>query len=202
MARLVDTYRDLYRGDLSAFHPVKGEKEILDGLEQNWKAASEESANNKWPPEQRAARRIWAGIGFLVFGCLHHFRETLETIKRFPQAATSLTCRYYVPAIDKLLPLPTNISSTGNLNAVLDWFQSNSVRLQWEESEGKFVHWQLVVLDPHGMRATPRTAIVDRLVGLSTRPGKAGLPVLVKNQASYKSVGTAVLAQVKYKARV
>lgn len=139
MNRPVDTYRDLYRTDLSVFRPVKGEKEILASLEENWKEASKKSVNIQWPLEERAARRIWAGVGFLVFGRLRYLMETFETIEQYPQAAKDVTCRYYVPAIDKLLPLPRNMSPISNPKAVLEWLKADFDRLQWSEKAGRFV---------------------------------------------------------------
>lgn len=140
MKRPVNVYREMLQEELSAFRPVASREEILDCLEKNRNEARSEVLQAGWPSDQRAARLIWAGIGFLAFGRLDRLEETLQTILAFPQSANYSACRYYVPAIERLLPLPSHLRLTDNPQGVLEWFRTHADQIQWDEELGKFVY--------------------------------------------------------------
>jgi len=124
--------------DVSGPHPATSE-EILVCLESYWTKAGEEYEESQWPAEQRAARKLWAGLGFLAFGRLDHLEETLKIIQAYPRAATSKASRYYVSALKKLLPLPEALSPTEQPADLLRWWSSVCHRLAWSEEAGQFV---------------------------------------------------------------
>ena len=140
MDRPADVFQEMLRQELSAFRPVVKRAEVLGCLEEYWNEAQNQSVPMRWPADQRAARAVWAGIGFLIFGRLDHLKDTLQTIVAFPQSANYSTCRYYVPAIEKLLPLPGHLRLADNPAAVLDWFQSHADQIQWNEELGQFTY--------------------------------------------------------------
>src|SRR4029078_6919579 len=119
--------------------PVVRRAEIVDCLENYWNEARSEAIPIQWPSDQRAARLIWAGVGFLAFGRLDYLKETLQTISAFPQSANYSTCRYYVLAIERLLPLPGHLHLADHPEGILDWFQSNADKLKWSEDLGRFI---------------------------------------------------------------
>jgi hypothetical protein len=84
MDRPADVFQEMLRQELSTFRPVVQRSEMLGCLEEYWNGAQSESVPMRWPADQRAARAIWAGIGFLVFGRLDHLEDTLQTIVASP----------------------------------------------------------------------------------------------------------------------
>src|SRR5580704_14776381 len=101
MKRPVDIYREMLNKEMSVVRPVTHQEQI-DCLEANWTEASDERQHLDWPAAQRAARRIWAGLGLLAFGRLEHLKDTVKAILDCPQAATYKICRYYISAAKKL----------------------------------------------------------------------------------------------------
>jgi len=138
MDRPADVFQEMLRQELSTFRPVVKRSDVLGCLQEFWDRAQSEAASLSWPADQRAARAIWAGIGFLVFGRLDHLEDTLLTIATFPQSAAYSTCRYYVPAIERLLPLPDHLRLANDPLGVLHWFQSHADEIQWDEEHGRF----------------------------------------------------------------
>jgi len=137
--------------DVSGPHPATSEQ-ILACLESSWTKAGEEHEESQWPADQRAARRLWAGLGFLAFGRLDHLEETLKIILANPRAATSKASRYYVSALQKLLPLPEGLSPAKQPADALRWWSSVCHRLVWSEEAGRFVE------APHTVAALPALA--------------------------------------------
>jgi hypothetical protein len=138
MTRPVDVYREMLQKDVSGPHPSSSE-EILACLESNWTKAGEEHEESQWPADQRAARKLWAGLGFLAFGRLDHLEETLQILQANPRAATSKASRYYVSALQKLLPIPEGLSPAEQPAVALRWWTSVRQRLVWSEEAGQFV---------------------------------------------------------------
>jgi hypothetical protein len=129
----------MLRKELSVFRPVADRVEILDCLESYWNEASKEDGRLQGPADQRAARRIWAGVGCLAFGRPEHLEDTLLTMMRFSGVAGYVACRYYTPGIQRLLPLPDDLSPVENPRAVLSWFRQNRDAIRWDEEAGMFV---------------------------------------------------------------
>ncbi len=138
MTRPVDVYREMLQKDVSGPHPAT-RAEILACLESYWAKTGEEHEDSQWPTEQRAARRLWAGLGFLAFGSLDHLEETLKVLQAYPRAATSKASRYYMSALRKLLPLPEGLSPAEQPAEVLRWWNSVRGTLAWSEDAGQFV---------------------------------------------------------------
>jgi hypothetical protein len=138
MTRPVEIYREMLEKGVSGPFPATSE-EILASLESYWTKVAEESEESQWPADQRAARRLWAGLGFLAFCRLDHLEETLKIIQAYPRAATSKASRYYVSARQKLLPLPDGLSPAEQPADALRWWTSVCQRLVWSEEACQFV---------------------------------------------------------------
>jgi hypothetical protein len=138
MTRPVDVYREMLQKDVSGPRPATTE-ETLATLDLYWTKTSDQHDANEWPIGQRIPRRIWAGLGLMAFGRLGHLEETLKIIQAYPGAASSKTCRYYLSAIQNLLPLPDRLSPVKHIHDVLRWWRSISDRLVWSEEEGRFI---------------------------------------------------------------
>lgn len=139
MTEPVSVYREMLVKELSVFRAVTERDEILVWLNNYWTELTKESPSAELLAEERAARLIWVGVGFLILGQLDHLEDTLRTMVRFPQSANYSACRYYVSGIQRLLPLPSGLSPSADPAAVLDWFQSNRYKLLWAEQLGRFV---------------------------------------------------------------
>src|SRR4051794_5360266 len=138
MTRPVDVYREMLQKDVSGPHPATRE-EILASLESYWTKAGEEHDESQWPAEQRAARRLWAGLGLLAFGRLDHLEDTFRILQAHPRAATAKASRYYMSALQQLLPLPRGLSPAQQPADALRWWNSVCQRLVWSEEAGRFV---------------------------------------------------------------
>ncbi len=139
MQKAVDVYREMLKREMSFFSDVTEEKAILDCLETYWQQASEEPSQYRWPVDQRAARLIWAGAGFLTFGRTNHLEETLRLFLLHPNAADYKACRYYIPVFRKLLPMPADLSPEKTPFDVLVWVRAHRDQLHWDEVNGRFV---------------------------------------------------------------
>jgi hypothetical protein len=155
MKRPVDTYRDMLIKEMSVVRPVT-HQEIVDCLEANWAEASNEHKHLEWPATQRAARRIWAGLGLLAFGKSEHLKDTVMEILEHPQAATYKLCRYYVSAVKKLLPLPTELSPLDSPAELVKWVENTRGRLVWDESSGRFTLEEAYTGTPVGVAGQHR----------------------------------------------
>ncbi len=99
--------------------------------------AEDRAADPNWPPAQRAARRIWAGIGLLVFGRLDHLVDVVKDIALCPEAARYKIARHYITAIQKLVPLPAGMSLQIRPDDALAWLEANRGQLIWDEEAGR-----------------------------------------------------------------
>ena len=140
MKRQVDIYREMFLKDLSVGDRLTA-KQAVQSLEANWKMAEEWTRESKssWSPEQRAARRIWAGIGLLVFGRVEHLVNVVRDITQYPEAAEFKIARHYVMAIQKLVPLPAGLSLQNRPRDVLAWLEANRSQLNWNEEAGQVI---------------------------------------------------------------
>jgi hypothetical protein len=161
MTRSVDVYREMLQKDVSGPHPATSE-EILTSLESNWTQAGEEHKESQWPADQRAARRLWAGLGFLAFGRLDHLEETLKIIQAHPRAPSSKVSQYYVSALQKLLPLPEGLSPAEQPAETLQWWTSVREKIVWSEEAGQFVDSTRAVAASAGLACPPHATSEKR----------------------------------------
>jgi hypothetical protein len=136
MRRPVDIYREMFLKDLS----VRGqltEQQAIQSLDANWKMVDERTEDPSWPADQRAARRIWAGIGLLVFGRLDRLVDVVRDLAQFPDAAGYKIARHYIAAIRKLVPFPEGLSLHSRPRDVLAWLEANRSKLIWDEGAGR-----------------------------------------------------------------
>jgi hypothetical protein len=144
MKRNVDIYREMFLKDLSVGDRLTVEQAV-QSLEANWKMAEERTVDSSWSPEQRASRRIWAGIGSLVFGRVMHLVDVVSEIAQYPEAATYKIARPYIIAIEKLVPIPFGLSLQNQPLDVLAWLEANRRQLNWNEDAG------CVILSPSSL---------------------------------------------------
>jgi hypothetical protein len=138
MKREVDIYREMFLKDLSLGDRLTAQQAV-QSLEANWKMAEEWTVDSSWPPEQRAARRIWAGIGLLVFGRVMHLVDVVRDIAQYPRAAGYKIARHYIMAIQKLVPIPSELSLQNRPHEVLAWLEANLSQLNWNEDSGRVI---------------------------------------------------------------
>lgn len=82
-------------------------------------------------------RRLWVGVGLVVFGHLDALEETLTILQSDPNAANYRACRYYMSALWKTIPFPCN-PITSPVEA-LEWFKRERSNLTWDEARGRFL---------------------------------------------------------------
>jgi hypothetical protein len=138
MNREVDIYREMFLKDLSMGDRLTAQQAV-QSLEANWKMAQEWTVDATWSPEQRAARRIWAGIGLLVFGHMEHLVNVVRDMAQYPEAAGHKISRRYIMAIEKLVPLPVGLSLQSRPRDVLAWLEASHAQLNWDEASGRVI---------------------------------------------------------------
>jgi hypothetical protein len=155
MKRQVDIYREMFLKDLSVGDRLTAQQAV-QSLDANWKMAGEWTVDASWPSEQRAARRIWAGIGLLVFGRVEHLVNVVRDIAQYPEAAGYKIARRYVMAMQNLLPLPAGLSLQNRPHDVLAWLEANHNQLSWNEEAGRVIRSPSALADalPEGGAAS------------------------------------------------
>jgi hypothetical protein len=137
-----ENYRDMLRKEMSVFRAVTEPSEIVQCLTTYGEEALNYDKYPYWTEDERAARLIWSGLGFFILGCIDCLDSVLAIIVAFPAASEHKVCRYYIPAIDCLLPLPDHLSIKKDPSAIRDWVRSHYNELSWDEHAGKIVYAQ------------------------------------------------------------
>jgi hypothetical protein len=138
MAPTAETYREMLCRDMSVFKLVDARDEVLTCLQDNWSAALDDTRASSWSGENRAAILVWAGIGFFVYGDSTRIGEALRILVERPQVADRKLCRYYICAIQHLLPVPSEWSVLDEPKRFLEWFVQYRDKIAWNERKGRY----------------------------------------------------------------
>ncbi len=142
--RQVNMYREMFFKDM--IKEGTTEQQAIETFKSNWTMA-ETLEDNGWTLEQRAKRKVWAGIGLLVFGDSTYIVDVIKNIIKYPEVTKRKLTRHYIMAITNLIPMPEGLSIAWNPTKVLKWIEKNHNRLVWNKETGYVLKEKMNIID-------------------------------------------------------